>query len=138
MYSMLMTAMATDITIAVETAGDCAGAEGDERPKRVWFDASAAVKANPVTPVETITTYKTVAYAADMGGTVQTTLKAPTGRYYMGRSNIANGSVCYCLDGSKMVNVAGTGNKSCPAGTTNRYASYRQYVIEVDAPLVTS
>lgn len=40
-YSLLMTAMVTKMTINVESADDCADAEGLERAKRVWLDAVA-------------------------------------------------------------------------------------------------
>ncbi len=41
-YSLLMTAMVTKMTINVESADDCADAEGFERAKRVWLNPAIA------------------------------------------------------------------------------------------------
>lgn len=138
-YSMLMTAMAIDMPIGVETAADCDGAEGYERPGRVWFESSIDATPKPSTLVETITTYKTVAYAFNRGGycAIEATLTTPNGRSYMRSSNRANGRDCYCLEGSKMIKAAGTGTEWRVDGTSNNnYVSYLQCVIEVEIPLI--
>ena len=110
-YSLLMTAMATKMAIAVETAADCNDAEGFERPNRVWLETTAEAEPELTPTIDTVTTFKTVGYGAISRSKcrVFATTKSPGGVSYMTRYDYSNGnSHCQCNEGAKSVTVSST------------------------------
>lgn len=134
-YSMLMTAMASNLSISVESASDCQDFSGYERPLRVWFDGAQVDKTTPTqSEVETVKVFKTVAYGARKAGgssdycSIYATLKNKDNQSYMWSDSDNYGNTyCSCREGSRLVTVS-YDNVS--------YRSYLQCVIEVNTPVI--
>lgn len=127
-YSLLMTAMVTNRTVTVVSAGDCADAEGYERAIGVNLDVN--VTAVPTT-VEMKTFYKPVAYGINGYANrkyfcnVTSTLKDDDGTPYLHKVST---TTCECQADSKLVFV-GARNRDENGYT---YEKYFNCVIESD------
>ena len=131
-YTLLMTAMATQMTVDVQSAGDCADKAGYERPVRVWTLPTVTA----ATTMATETVLKPVAfgrYENDWQGnancSIQKTLQSSASQPYMVRTQLNNNrSRCDCGENSTKVFVS-----------LGEYSSHGaiQCVIEVEVPVVS-
>ena len=133
MYALLMTAMASNANVQVQSAGDCAVKEGIERAEEL--NVTPAVNSPSM---KTMQVFKPVAYGRysrsdvyDYGACyVLRSLKNEIGQQYMTTS----GNACNCNHGSLLVADGSRLGRGKYPGTETDY----QCVIEVEIPVVAA
>ncbi|MGJ8682180.1 hypothetical protein [Paraglaciecola sp.] len=138
-YTLLMTAMASNIPLGIESAGDCDDAPNYERPHKVWFEGTTESSSEQT--FETVALLKTVGYGhqyrtGSHGSdrcSVYKTLKNGQNEDYLYSVTLGSGARnCTCAESATLVTTSYT-----PSGSNNgHYRKDIQCVIEVNTPVI--